>query len=177
MPENQPTDPTATDPTTDPSTGSAGSVEFDGEFDAERAKRKIAAMAEDKAKLQERLAKFEREAQERADAEKSELQKAIERAERAEKAAAEHTKAEMKRTALKAAGLDDDMADFIHGDTAEELAARAKALAERLGTKPADADLKSKPKAKLTPGHESTEDTGTDFDPIASADAIYGRLR
>jgi hypothetical protein len=170
MPETPPNvtpDPNA--PTTDPSTGSAGNAGFDGEFDAERAKRLIENLRADKEKQAARLAEFERAAQERADAEKSELQKAIERAERAEKQAAEFAKAQMKREALKAHGLSDDLADFIHGDTAEELGARAKALAEKLGAvgKSDDSPLAAKPKARLTAGHEGAGTPSVDPKAIA----------
>lgn len=143
-------------------------VEFDGEFDADRAKRKIAAIAADKAKLQERLAQFERDAQARADAEKSEVQKAIERAERAEAALETRTKADSRREVLAKHGLTADDAAFIHGETVEELEIQASALAKRLGVSKKDAEDETpapvRPKAKLTPGHAGLDSEAFDLD-------------
>jgi hypothetical protein len=156
-------------------------IEFDGEYDAERAKRKIAAMAADKAKLQERLAKFEREAQERAEAEKTEYQKAIERAERAEKALAEREAEKERSKALKKAlkdhGLDEEDAELLDGVPADKLEARAQALAKRLGKSKKDTEepIPGKPKPKLAPGHKSPVDANTRVDANAIADRIANR--
>lgn len=154
-------------------------VEFDGPFDEERAKRRIAAMADDKAKLQARLAEFEKKEKEREDAEKSDLQKALERAEAAEKriaareAADEHRK--LVKAALKDANLSDDDAAFLTGSTAEELAASAKALAARLGVTKESKDKETttrRPQPKLTPGHETNDSDG-----LGDLDALVDRIR
>jgi len=74
------------------------------------------------------------ELQKYKDAEKTELEKAVERAQRAEQELTSVRREKAARDAAKAAGLDSELADLVQGETEEELAASAKALAERLGT-------------------------------------------
>lgn len=77
------------------------------------------------------------ELQKYKDAEKTELEKLTERAQRAEQELAQANREKAARAAVKAAGLDSEWADLVRGETEEELAASAKALAERVGTKTA----------------------------------------
>lgn len=145
------------------------------DFDAAKAWQLVQNLRGDKDKLQSRVVGYEKTEQERSDAEKSETQKAIERAERAEKALQERTKADLKKAALKAHNLDEDLVEFLTGETAEDFKAKASALAAKLGasTKETPA-VPGKPQAKLTPGHESSG-SGGEFDAGALADKLFNR--
>lgn len=90
-------------------------------------------------RVSERQLKAEREELQRyRDAEKTELEKIAERAQRAEAELATVKREKMALDAAKAAGLGSEWADLVKGDSEEEMADSAQALAERIGSvKPA----------------------------------------
>lgn len=75
------------------------------------------------------------ELQKYKDAEKTELELAIERASKAEEVASKLTREKTAEKAAKDAGLDPALAEFLKGNTEEELLESAKALAARVGVK------------------------------------------
>jgi len=77
------------------------------------------------------------ELQKYKDAEKTEMQRIQERAEKAETEAAAYAKEKAALAAAKQAGLDPEFAEFLRGNTEEELAKSAAELAARIPKKPA----------------------------------------
>lgn len=183
MPENP-------NPSTDPAEEKAKEPTFEGEFDADRAKRTIANLREEVAQLKERQTAIAAERDEfKAAAEKSgeerdtALKAALKRAEDAERA-----------LVLKDAGLPDDVveefADFLTG-TPDEVKAKAARLAARIKpaeTPPAEEtpgegeetgeeeepELPSRPRPGLKPGHAGN---AGDPDPELDLDAIIAGAR
>lgn len=142
---------------------------WDGEFDAERAARLVQNLRDEIATLKGDLKTARSSLQEREDAEKTEAQRLQERAEAAERALAEKEKTLLRQSVAKAHNLDDDLLDFLSGDTEEALTAQAKALSERI--RPAGQEVPGKPKPALTPG-SGDGDTAPAFDPKAIASAV-----
>ncbi|WBQ03781.1 hypothetical protein [Kribbella sp. CA-293567] len=142
-------------------------TEFEGEYDAARAKRKIDAQKADLDKAREKLAAFEKAENDRQTAEMSDLQKAVARAEKAEADLAEHTKTKLRDTI---AAEHEVPAALLTGDDEETLIAQAKALADFAGKKPAEkpAAPGTKPKAVLTPGSGGESPNSPDIDGIAA---------
>lgn len=163
-------------------------VSFDGQFDPDRAARLIAALRDEAKTAKAKATQYEKAAQERVDAEKTELQKAVERAERAEARAAVVERDRTRAATLRTHGLDEDLAEFL-GDDESKFAARAEALAARLGLKAAQDAIEdepeqqqqsqpvvaTKPKARLTPGHRTTSADGSmsTEDAMAMAERLY----
>lgn len=180
MPDTQPADATTTEAPAATSTEDAGQpAPWGDDFDPERAWKLVENLRADQAKSKAKLAEYDKAAQERADAEKSELERATERATRAEQALADREAAEKRKSVLDKHGLTADDAAFLAGVSDDDLDARAKALAARLGvgqsTKDAAEAIPGKPSPKLTAGHESVEPADA-FDPIALADKAHKRL-
>lgn len=168
------TDP-ATPPQTPPATDPAADFDFDGEFDAERAKRKILALAADKREQQERAQRLQQERDELAAKVAAEEAAKMSESERqaAELAAA---KAELAATRRKAAlathGLPESALIFLTAETAEDIEAQASALASLHGTPaPPTPDLRTTPTPDLSPsdGQPQIPPTDPPFDPVALA--------
>lgn len=75
-----------------------------------------------------KLAELEKEEQKRADAQKSELQKAQDRADKAEAESRETKLALMRRDVAAETKLPAELADFLKGETSEEMTASAQIL-------------------------------------------------
>jgi hypothetical protein len=149
------------------------------DFDPARAWQLVQNLRTDKEKLTGKVTEFESAAQRAIDAEKTEVQRATERAERAEKAIADREAADKRKTVIDKHGLSADDASFLAGVSDDDLDARAKALAARLGigqsTKDAAEAIPGKPTPKLTAGHEASGAADT-FDYMALADKVHKRL-
>lgn len=164
--------PTESEAVATPTTEAADTLPtFDGPFDEERAKRKIAAMEADKAKLRERLAAYEKAEQEAREAQMSEVEKAQAAVSRLEATLAERDKeladmraAEQRREILARHHIeeDDDVKALLDGVAADQLEARVAALVKLRGPareNPAEA-IPGKPAPRLTAGHQAQEATG-----------------
>lgn len=128
------------------------------EFDKARAMaliEKLRLEARDAAKLKKRLEEIDAAEAKRAEAELTEAQKAQKRVAELEAELNVTRREKAQQAAAKAVGLDLSLADRLHGETPEELAADAKALLDRL-PKPA----KPTPGINATnPANASNEDT------------------
>ncbi|GAA2843848.1 hypothetical protein Acy02nite_68380 [Actinoplanes cyaneus] len=145
--------------TTPPPVGQAPT--WDGDFDPDRAKRLVENLRKERDEARSKLKAHE-------DDQKSDLQKAQESREEL----ARELATLRKEHAAKEHGLPASLARFLTGDTAEEIAASAKALAEETGlTKTETAPLPGRPKPRLKPGH-AAGDEATDFDPEAVIKAV-----
>ncbi|MEU4568670.1 hypothetical protein [Micromonospora sp. NPDC023956] len=155
---------TGGDPSTTPPAPSDKAPKWEGDFDPDKAARLVANLRDELAAVKGRL-------KTREDAEKSDLQKAQERA---EKLAAD-LKAERQKDAAKSHKLPASLAKHLTGETAEEIAASAKALADELGLAQTEAEpLPGRPKPRLRPGHAAPGDTSGAFDPAAVIKAARG---
>lgn len=155
--------------------------EFEGEFDADRAKRLVANLRAEVAKLEGDLASvtterdaLKAEADNKADEGKSEAEKAAQRAAAAEKAAEEARRELWVERALRKHPEAADLADLIKGDDEDAVLAIAERLAKR--GKPADDedkgnepdDLSRRPKPDLKPGHGGDDPEPFDAAKIAA---------
>lgn len=150
---------TATEATVEPealeATAEAGETE---EFDAERAKAKIAKQNSEAKNLRTRvkeLEAYEAKVREIEEAQKSEAQKIQERADKAEQRA-QAIEAELIRERIaRRHKIDDDDLDLLGTGTEEQLEARAKkiaALKAAAAEREATAPPSDKPVEKLRPG-------------------------
>ncbi len=136
----------------------------DEDFNPERAWSLIQNLRQEVAELKEAKtsADGEREAREAAEARAAEAERDL-----------------LVERTLRRHGIPEDLAEFIAGDTEEEIDARAERLAARLDKgepveEPTD-DLsdRSRPSPALTPGHGAPND-GPTFDPAAIARKARG---
>lgn len=143
-------------PPADSKPADAGS--WDGDFDADRAKRLVENLRAEKKKAQDELTEARKRLGEKEDAEKSELQRIQERAERAERELSETRQSLLVATVAKKHGVPESL---LSGSTEEEIEAKAVALAEWAGStkKPAD-DVPGRPRPRLAPGN------GSDAEPV-----------
>ena len=124
---------------------------------------KDAAWWESKAKAMEaeskrnakRLAELEKTEQARIDAEKSELQKAQERADKAEKDVAATKLALLRRDVVAETKLPAELADFLKGETQEELTASAAILLKSIPQRAAPSGNVTNPGSNATHGGET----------------------
>jgi DNA repair exonuclease SbcCD ATPase subunit len=144
---------------------------FDGPFDEERAKRKIAAVEADKAKLRERLAAYEKAEQEAREAQMSEVERvqaalAAAQAEIAkrDKELADVRAAEQRRDILTRHKIDedDDVKALLDGVPADQIEAKVAALVKLRGParESAAEAIPGKPEPRLTPGHQAQQASG-----------------
>lgn len=167
---DEPTNAPETDPAGngEPTPGAPGNTppaptdkapKWEGEYDPEKAARLVA-------NLRTELDTVKGKLRTREDAEKSELQRAQERAEEI----ARELRTERAKGAAQSHKIPASLAKFIVGNTAEEIEASAKALAEELGLPkdeaPADS-IPGRPKPRLVPGHATGDDDAGAFDPEA----------
>ena len=152
--------------------------DFDGEFDAERAKRKILALAKDKKEQQERAQALAAERDALAAKVAAEERAKMTEAERqaAELAAAKAELAETRRkAALVTHGLPESALIFLTAETAEDIEAQASALAAlHAPSTPAPTaptpDLRTTPTPDLSPSNGlQLPPTDPPFDPAAIA--------
>jgi hypothetical protein len=123
------------------------------EFDKERAMNTIRQLreVEKKAKADaKRLADYEKAEQSRIDAEKSELQKAQDRADKAEADAKATKLALLRRDVATETKLPAELADFLRGETPEELTASAQTLLKSIPAKVAPAGTVTNPGTNAT---------------------------
>lgn len=170
-------DPTATaqpdagngpEGTTTPPTGKA--PKLDGPFDEARALKLIENLRADLADTKGRL-------KTREDAEKTELQRAQEAAEEARRELAKARTEAATAAALAKHGLPAEFAEFLTGDTAEAVEAKAATLAARFTPAPTEEPpTGAMPRPALVPGHAAAATGGDDFDPVALADQIRGGM-
>ena len=116
---------------------------------------KAKAMEAESKRNAKRLADFEKAEQARADAEKSELQKAQDKAIKAEAEVKATKLALLRRDVIAETKLPAELADFLKGDTAEELKASAEILLKAIPPKVAPAGNATNPGANATHGAES----------------------
>ncbi|GAA4981266.1 hypothetical protein [Actinopolymorpha pittospori] len=161
-------------PATETPTAEGSAPKWEGDFNPDRAARLVDNLRGDNAKLKETLGDLQKRLGEKEDAEKTELQRIIERAEKAEREAAEHRTALTVAKAAREHGVPDELLGFLSGANEEEIQAKAKLLAEKLGTAGKTPELPGKPKPKLVPGNGSDADPG-DLDPHAIAERIRAR--
>ena len=155
-------------PTT-PETPEGKAPEFEGEFDAERAKRLVANLRADLAKRDSAIADLRSKVEASSGSEKS-LQERL--------AALEERNAKAERDLLVAKvvqehSIPDDLVEFLTASDAEGLKAQAERLAAHAAKKPAD-DVPRKPKARLKPG-QGEDQNADDFDPKAVAAKVRRR--
>lgn len=157
--------PEATDPATPPAT--EPKPPWGDDFNAERAWQLVQDLRGDKARLQERLTA----AGPGAKPDEAALQELQTRAAKADTDLAAAQKALYVERALRKHSLSDDFADFLDGDSEEDILARAERLASFTGTpkEPQPADPSGKPVPALAPGHGG--EPATPFDPVAIAKA------
>jgi hypothetical protein len=144
------------------------------DFDPERAWKTIQNLREIEREHKKMLADRDREAEERAEAEKSELQKAQEAAEKARSEALEARRELWTTRALKGAGLPEDLSRFLTGTTEEEIGEQAEALAAHLKKEDKEEPapkVPSKPRPALKPGEGGSEGKPA-FDPEALAKKV-----
>jgi seryl-tRNA synthetase len=136
-------------------------------FDSDRAAKLLENLHAEKEKLSKRAEIAEKQLQEKLDAEKSEFQKATERAEAAEKAL------KAKESELIVAKISQKYsipAEFLQGESEEEIENKAKAFAEwAQSNKSASDQVSSRPKPQLKDGTGVDADLA-DFDPKAIAE-------
>lgn len=143
--------PTPAEPTEHPK------VEFDGEFDEDRAKRLIENLRSEKANLQTQLADqapLVQAAKEAEEAQKTELQRANERA---EQLANDNNRLLLEAIAAKH-GIAEEDYDLLGSGTREELESRAQRLAARTAPAPTvdAAPPSQRPVASMRPGASPT---------------------
>lgn len=143
---------------------------FEGDFDAERAARLVKNLRDEKAKLKAERDKLAKDLGVKTDAEKSELQRI---AERAEKAEAELAEAQSKLIRGEIAAEFGVPADVLGSGSADELKARAKAIAELVEKKTPAGVLPRKPRDLASGG--GGDDVG-DFDATKAAARIRASL-
>lgn len=147
-----PAAPEGTAPSAPAPTAPVGSApKWDGDFDPERAARLVENLRTEveglKAKNTEATAKLSEYEQ----AQMSEAEKAAQRAASAEAELAKVRRELAVSAAIRKHGLSDDDAEWLSGETAEEIDAKAAKLAQRLPAKPAEtAPL---PATLPVPGH------------------------
>jgi len=150
------------------------------DFDAGKAWSLVENLRSDKTSLQTRLTALETAAQEAENAKKTDAEKLTDRATKAEKDLEAAQRAVYIERALRKHSIPDDLAEFLTGDTEDEIEKKAERLAG-IG-KPADSDdteqkpevdASGKPKPALRPGHGS--DDAAPFDAAAIAKEIRGR--
>lgn len=147
-------------------------VKIEGEFDADRAARTIAQQRKVEAELRAELKAY-RDAQKAAeDAEKTEVQRLAEA-----KAALENELNGMKRSqavseALRGAGLDLELSEFVTADEPEAIAQQVAKLAQTIGRTPVTPAERRVP----APGVDSTPaPVNTNDDVTAALEAYRAR--
>jgi hypothetical protein len=156
--------------------------EFDGEFDADRAKRAIANLRAEVDTLKASLSEVRTErdalkadADERANEGKTEAEKAAQRAAEAE-ATAKAAKRELWiERALRKHPEAEDLADLITGDDEETIMGLAERLAKRVAKSATDEGkgnepdpLNRRPEPTLKPGHGGSDPEPFDAAKIAA---------
>lgn len=124
---------------------------FEGEFDAERAAKLIENLRGDIAKLKASNGELSSKLSAREDAEKTEFEKLTERLQKAEKDATEFRTALTVAKVAREHGIPEELTGFLTGANEEEIAAKAKLLADTFGQTGKSLELPGKPKAKLVP--------------------------
>lgn len=165
---NSGTDTTVDDKKTDKPDDSTPEVTFDGPFDEERAKRKIAAQAADKAKMAARLAELEKLQKERDEADMTEAQKAAARAEAAEK---ELTELKRLRQVDELAKSLEVPSEILTAADEAGMKAQAKAFKDAVeaATKKTNGPGGGKPQPRFTSGAGNDKDgSAIDYDAMAT---------
>lgn len=135
------------------------SVEFDGPFDEERAKRLIANLKSDLAKKDKAREELAVKVQKYEDENKTESEKLLSAKEAAEKRADEAEERLMRAEVAAEKGLTAKQAKRLTGTTREELEADAdELLAEFAPTKSASPDLKQGVRSTSSQGQLTRED-------------------
>ncbi|MEV1157727.1 hypothetical protein AB0J27_20245 [Micromonospora chokoriensis] len=161
------------DSTTDAGNGETGTTppadskapKLDGPYDEARALKLIENLRTELADTKGRL-------KTREDAEKTELQRAQEAAAEARREAAQARQDAARVAAIAKHGLTEADAEWLRGETAEEIEASAAKLAARFAPAAADESgdtTDARPKPRLVPGHAAADSGGDDFDPMAAA--------
>jgi dsDNA-specific endonuclease/ATPase MutS2 len=155
----------------------------DEDFDAGKAWTLIQNLRADKASLTTKVSEFERAAQEAEDAKKDDLTKATDALTRAQEEAAKARRdLALERIIRRYPALEEieDVAEFLTGNTEEEIEAKAKRLAAHAPKgreeeqHEQDNPLAQRPRPDLTPGH-SPANQSTAFDASAVAKEIRAR--
>lgn len=174
-PADAPKDDKATEAKTPetPSTDTAPDVEFDGPYDEERAKRKMAAQAADLKAAKAKLAEHDAAEQAKREADMTEAQKVAARAEAAEKRADEAERKLLIATVSTETGVPTALLEGSGHKDDKGLRAYAAELVAFRGDKPKD-DKKpaapgGKPKPGLKPGSgEGSTNAENDVEAIAA---------
>ncbi|MGC5319307.1 hypothetical protein ACPXB5_11275 [Micromonospora arida] len=147
--------------TAKPATGKA--PDWDGPYDEERAAKLIENLRGELDAVRGKL-------KTREDAEKTELQRAQEAAAEARREATQARQEAARTAAIAKHGLTDADAEWLRGESAEEIEASAAKLAARFAP-PATEEptTDARPKPRLVPGHSAADSGGDDFDPMAAA--------
>lgn len=147
---------------------------WEGDFDPDRAARLVNNLREESKKSKDELTDLRKKLADKEDAEKSEFQRLQDRAVKAE------TELNETRSALLIAEIGKEFgvpAELLSGANREEIAAKAKALADwaAVTKRPSD-DMPSKPKARLMQGFENGDKEGEAFDAQATIAKIRDRF-
>lgn len=143
---------------------------WDGDFDPDRAAKLVANLRSDLETAKNELKTAKESLGEKEEAEKTEFQRFQERAAAAEQEAASAKLELMRLRVAKEHDLPDDLMEFLTGDSEEDLAAKAKRLAEYAAGP--TAEVPGRPKPKLRTGNG--EDPIPGFDPLAIAQKARG---
>ena len=165
---------------TTPDAPKAEAPPWGDDFDAEKAWRLIVNLRTDVSGLKTDRDDARTALQAREDAEKSESEKAVARAERAEADLKDERRKGLVSAAALKHNLPDDVLEFLTGDDAEAIEAKAARLGALGGSKveteekSGGEEIPGKPKAALRPGHGGEETPA--FDPAAIAQAARERF-
>lgn len=173
-PAAPPADPAAT-PT--PAAPPADDLDFEGDFDAERAKRLILGLRADKQAAKDAAAEVARERDElktKWQAHEADQLTDAQRQAQELAAAKQELAAERRKSALTRHGLADTALIFLTAESAEDIEAQAAALASLQGpaVPPAPTpDLHVEPRSDLNPAGQQIPPSEPPFDPVAIARA------
>lgn len=157
---------------------------IEGDYDQERMTRLVENLRAELAGVKADAATSKAALQVREDAEKSDADKLTDRIAKADKAAADARRELLVERAVRKHNLPDDVVEFLTGDDADAIEAKAVRLAALSGgTKTPEGDpapvvdegLPKVPEPVLTPGHGSGSDGGVAFDAKAIAAAVRNR--
>lgn len=165
VPVDVPADPPAND-----------APKWDGDFDADRAARLVANLRAEVADYKTKFSAANEKITAFEQAQMTDIEKASKRAEDAETALREMTRRAAVADALRKHGLSDDDAEWLTGDTAEEIDARAARVAERMGSKPTPGKSAGVPPTLPIPGNGG-EPAGTNQLTLEEFNALSPRAR
>lgn len=147
---------------------------WEGDFDPDRAARLVANLRAEVQRKQDALATANAKLTEYEQEKMSEQEKLAQRAEEAERERDELKRSLMVSEVVRKYGLPDDLAQFLSGDTAEEVEEKAKVLAEKV--QPAKQSPPTKPQIKPVSGSGGEVDTQTQLTKADLANMSYAEI-